>query len=85
MYKYELFKLENDKYQIHSDLPGFKAMEGTTMAIIYYMVKKLGFELSEVEFAMQNMIDTDFDGAHFGFGRSFIFSYERLPIQGLSA
>lgn len=85
MYKYELFKLENDKYQIHSDMSGFKAMEGTTMAIIYYMVKKLGFELSEVEFAMHNMIQKDFDGAHFGFARSFLFSYERNPVREISA
>jgi len=74
---YELYKNSENSYEIHSNYSGFKAKEGTLTAICVYMVS-LGFDLSEIEIGLVEMIRTDHNGAHFGINKMFIFPINRV-------
>lgn len=74
---YEIYKLENDLYQIHSSFRGDKAMEGTLLAILTYATHKLDFAIEELEFAILDMHNRDTDGSHFGINKTFLYSFNR--------
>lgn len=74
---YEIYKLDNDLYQVHSTFTGVKSMEGTLLAILTYCTHVLGFNPSELEYALLNMIETENDAAQFGINRDFIYSFSR--------
>lgn len=74
---YELYKLNEDLYQIHSSFYGDEAKEGTLLAIITYATYTLGFNVGELEYALLDMLKNDYDGAHFGTNRTFLFSFDR--------
>lgn len=74
---YELYKIEENLYQIHSKNFGQQSMEGTLLAVLTYAVYSLGFQTSELELALLDMNDLDYDGAYFGINRSFIYSFDR--------
>jgi hypothetical protein len=74
---YELYKISDDKYEIHSSFNDVQAMEGTFVAIFVYMTEYLKFFPDEVEYAMVEMIRKDHNAAHFGVNKMFIFSFNR--------
>jgi hypothetical protein len=74
---YELYKLNDDLYQIHSTFRGEQSMEGTLTGIITYASRTLGFKIEELECALLDMLNRDTDAAHFGINRIFIFSFNR--------
>lgn len=76
---YNLYKLDEDLYQIHSSFYGEKAMEGTLVAIVTYMVTNLLFTVDEIECAVMAMHHEDMDAAHFGVNRTFIYPFNRNP------
>ena len=79
---YEIYKLNEDLYQIHSSFANEKAMEGTLAAIIVYASTALGFDIDELEYAFLNMIENDTDSAHFGVNRTFIYSFNKKEKYG---
>lgn len=74
---YNLYKISDDLYQIHSGFRNEKAMEGTILAIVTYCVTCLRFDVLEIEDAMVDMIHKDMDAAHFGINRKFLYSFNR--------
>lgn len=82
---YEIYKLSEDLYQVHSTFTGEIAMEGTCLAILTYCVHTLGFEANELEYALLDLIKYDRDAAHFGIARRFIYSFNRKDKYGKSA
>lgn len=74
---YELYKINEDHYQIHSTYSNVRAMEGTLLAIGTYLVYSLGFYIEEVEAALLDMNDKDHDAAQFGFECTFIYSFNK--------
>lgn len=78
---YEIYKLDNGLYQIHSSFYGEKAMEGTLLAILTYAAHTLNFDPNELEFALVDMLQKDKDSAHFGINRTFIYSFNKRDKQ----
>jgi hypothetical protein len=74
---YNLYRLNNDTYQIHSSFPREKAMEGTLLAILTYCTFTLGFSPNELQNALLSMLENDMDSANFGINRTFIFPFNR--------
>ncbi len=74
---YNLYKLDEDLYQIHSSFTGEKAMEGTLLGILTYATHTLKFSPDELEYALLDMLKNDNDVGHFGINRSFIYSYKK--------
>ncbi len=74
---YEIYKVNEDLYQVHSTFEGRVSMEGTCLAILTYCVHTLGFNANELEFALLDLIKNDHDAAHFGVNRTFIYSFNR--------
>ena len=79
---YELYKLGDDLYQIHSTFYGEKAMEGNLASIMTYAVKFLQFDINELEVALVDMLQNDKDAANFGINRMFIYSFNRSTKYG---
>lgn len=79
---YEIYKLSDDLYQVHSSVRGVTAMEGSMVAIVTYMVTILKFEIDEIEFALVDMLQKDNDAAHFGMFGGFIYSFKRVAKYG---
>lgn len=82
---YEIYKINEDLYQVHSTFTGETSMEGTCLAILTYCVHTLGFEASELEYALLDLIKTDRNAAHFGTAKRFIYSFNRKEKYGKSA
>ena len=80
---YEIYKI-NNSYQIHSNLSGFHAKEGTLLALLTY-THALGFAPNELQAAFLDMIDKDHDSCHFGINRMFIYSFNRADKYGKAA
>jgi len=74
---YNLYKLEENRYQIHSSRPEVKAMDGTLLAILTYCTYALGFKTYELETALLDMLNNDKNASHFGVNRTFIYSFDR--------
>ena len=74
---YNIYKISQDLYQLHSTISGVKAMEGTLVAISVYLIHTLGFDAGEVEAAFVDMLYTEYDSAHFGLYKTFIYSFDR--------
>lgn len=74
---YNLYKISDNLYQIHSSYRTEKAMEGTMVAIVTYCVAGLRFNVTEIEDAMVDMIHKETDAAHFGINRKFLYSFNR--------
>lgn len=74
---YNLYKISDNLYQIHSSYHNQKAMEGTMIAIVTYCVTRLRFNVTEIEDAMVDMIHKETDAAHFGIHRKFLYSFNR--------
>ena len=77
---YKIYKTGEDLYEIHSSFANEKSMEGTRLAVLYYAVNKLGFNVDELGFAFLELIaneDKGHDALEFGINRRFIFSYPR--------
>ena len=79
---YELYQLDQDLYQIHSSFEGEQAMEGTILAILTYATHTLGFQPSELELALLDMLHKNHDSAHFGLNRKFIYSFTKAEKYG---
>ena len=79
---YEIYKIDENLYQIHSRYSEVRSMEGTLLAILTYAVYTLHFNTSELEFALLDMIDKDNDSAHFGINRMFIYSFNKQRKVG---
>lgn len=74
---YNLYRIDEDLYQIHSTFYGEKSMEGTQLAILYYCAKTLGFDPEELYFAVSQMNLHNHDSAQFGINRTFIYSFNK--------
>lgn len=74
---YELYKINDDLYQIHSNQPYFRAMEGTLLAISVYMMNILGFDAYDVELAFVEMNKMDHDSTHFGIRMKFMWTFNK--------
>jgi len=73
---YNLYKLGDDLYEIHSSF-GETAMQGTLLAILTYATHNLKFDPDELQQALLNMLETDMDSAQFGINRTFIFAFNK--------
>jgi hypothetical protein len=82
---YEIYKINEDLYQIHSSFSSVRSMEGTLLAILTYATSTLGFKPSELEFALLNMLDEDKDAAQFGINKIFIRAFNRIERRKKSA
>jgi len=74
---YNLYRLNDDLYQIHSAFRGEEAKEGTLLAILTYATHFLKFSPDELEFALLEMLRNGDDGAQFGINRTFLFTFDR--------
>ncbi len=77
---YELYKLNEDLYQIHSSFAGEQSMEGTLIGVLTYCVHVLGFKPDELEYALLDMLKND--SSQFGINRMFIYSFNRNRKAG---
>ena len=71
---YDLYEITEHEWIIH--VKGCKLFTGTFKEVVKHM-SGMGFELAEVEVAVKDMIQTGFNGSHFGMHKSFIFSFQR--------
>ena len=74
---YNLYRLNDDLYQIHSSFIGEGAKEGTLLAILTYATHFLKFNPDELEFALLQMLKNEDDAAQFGINRTFLFTFNR--------
>ena len=79
---YELYKIGENTYQIHSTFSNVRAMEGSLNLIVKYMVMQLYFSANEIEYALLDMIGKEHDSAQFGMNRTYLFSFEKLSKYG---
>lgn len=78
---FELYKIQEDLYQVHSADSDYKAMEGSLLAIGTYMVHTLEIRPEELEAALLDMLHRDLNAAHFGVARTFIYSFEKQKYK----
>jgi hypothetical protein len=72
---YDLYEVSEDHWALHvKDGPVFI---GTFKKVVIHAATRLGFKLSEIEFATKEMINKGHNGAHFGMYRGFIFTFQR--------
>lgn len=74
---YEIYKINENTYQLHSNVVTVGAVEGSLVGIYKYCIKILGFEKQEVDVALDEMEWSDFDACHFGINRTFIYAFKR--------
>lgn len=74
---YNLYKLDEDLYEIHASGSSQKAFQGTLIGILTYATYKLHFAPDELERGLIDMIENDTNGANFGINRTFIYSFNR--------
>ena len=74
---YNIYKLNDDLYQIHTSLYQELSFEGPLLAILTHATFNLGFDPDELEYALLVMLNEDKDGAHFGINRTFLYPFNR--------
>ena len=74
---YEIYKIDENLYQVHSSFKGVSAREGTLYSIYKYCVHILGFDPDELEVALTEMVWNENDSCHFGVNRIFMWSFNR--------
>ncbi len=74
---YEIYKIDENKYQLHSSYQDVTAIEGTLVGLYEYCIKILKFEKAELDYALREMDFNDLDGAHFGINRTFIYAFKK--------
>lgn len=57
------------------DIKGARKYHGTLKEVLKFCIKKYGFEIEELEFAIETMISSDHNAATFGAYRTFIYSF----------
>lgn len=72
---YDLYEVANDQWALH--VKGGAAFVGSFRKVVRHAVTRLGFKLSEIEYATQEMLKQDHNGAHFGVYRGFIFTFKK--------
>ena len=72
---YDLCELDGDQWAVN--VRGGPLFVGTFHKVVIHAVTRMGFQLSEIEFAVKNMIDKNHNAAHFGMYRGFIFTFNR--------
>ncbi len=70
---YQLFSL-GPKWELHTPSG---IVSGTLHQICNYAVLRLGFKITEIEFAVIEMEKQFHDAAEFGIYKSFIFTFDR--------
>lgn len=70
---YDVVELGNNQWLL--DVKGFRKYHGTLKEVLKFCVKKYGFELSELEFAVETMISSGHNAATFGAYKTFIYSF----------
>ena len=79
---YNLYKLDENKYQIHSQYSNETSMEGTLLAILTYCVHTLRFDPDELEIDLLDMLKNDFNAAKFGLNRTVIYCFNHKRKAG---
>ena len=73
---YDLYEIEGeDNWAFHvKEGPVFM---GTFKKVVTYMISRLGFDPSEIDYAVKTMVQEEHNAAHFGMYRGFIFSFSK--------
>lgn len=72
---YDLYEITKNEWIMH--VKGGPVFAGEFKKVVIHAVTKLGFELGEIEIAVQQMLKNDHNGAHFGTYKSFIYSFRK--------
>lgn len=75
---YELYEVSENCYEVHSKFKGECAVQGTLAGVGKYMTQFLGIRISELEIAITEMLKYNANAAHFGYRKSFMFTYNRI-------
>ena len=70
---YDIVNLGNDQWLL--DVKGVRKYHGTIDELIEFCTKKYGFEINDLEFAVDMMVSSNHNAAHFGVYRTFIYSF----------
>lgn len=71
---YNLYEVSSDEWIFDSNTGPFYA--GSFRDVVSHMAQ-IGFQLDEIETAVRNMVNEDYNGAHFGMYKCFLFSFQK--------
>lgn len=72
---YDLYEIYPNHWMLH--VKGDRIYNGSLVEVGKLAVQMFGFDLSEIEFGIKEMYRNDHNGAHFGMGGGFIFTFKR--------
>lgn len=78
-----MYKLFNDDKQWRVFKSGQEIKSGELKEVVVYLVRQQGFQLSEVNMALEEMLSKGDDTADFGMYKSFIFTSHR-KLKGVA-
>lgn len=87
-----LEKFENSSYDLIMQIDGswilkasqISVAKGTLKDVVAIMIKRYKFLMSEIEYAIEDMDIKGHNRAHFGMGKSFIFSDDFEGQKGVA-
>lgn len=77
----EIYCLLNNLYEVHSKYASH-GIETNLVGLFTYMTHSLGFSANEIEIALLDILDKNNDSAHFGYNKTFIYSFTRAKKYG---
>jgi hypothetical protein len=61
---------------------GHSSFTGSFMAVVYYMIKRMGFDIDDIEEAIEVMEDSNHNAVHFGVYRTWIYTFDAETKNG---
>jgi hypothetical protein len=77
---YDLVMFQNGSWALISS--NKVLFHGNFKKVVRAMVNRFGFELEEIEIAVESMENQADERSHFGIQRKFIFSYSQYKLTG---
>lgn len=71
---FELYEINENEWQLHA---AGEAFSGPFVKVIALGIMKYDFLADEFDVAVTEMVKNGHDAAHFGFGRRFIYSFNK--------
>lgn len=72
---YDLYEVTRDEWILHvKDGPIY---HGTLKKIGVFAVRKMGFDIRDIDVATKEMLKNGHNAAHFGMYRGFMFSFQK--------
>lgn len=77
------YNLMEKRYGLWSiEAIGNSSFTGSFMEVVYFMVKRMGFDIDDIEEAVSIMEEHGHNGCHFGMFRTWIYTFDAETKNG---